>query len=66
MNKLSTKILNEISDDLFVETINHRVKEILVKYFEGIFELSSTGFRLLDKNTLIYNWEFATNFYSIK
>jgi len=66
MNKLSAKILNEISNDCFAVTVYQKVKEILVKYFDEIFELSSTGFRLLDKNILIYNWEFVTNFYSIK
>jgi hypothetical protein len=36
---------------------------LMVKYFDAIFDLSSTGFRLLEQNAKLYNLEFVINLY---
>ena len=37
----------------------------MVKHFAAIYDLSSNGFRLLEKNARLYNWEFVSNFQAI-
>jgi len=65
MNRLTLKLskLEENSD--FREAVHLQAKELMVKHFVAIYDLSSTGFRLLEKNAKLYNWEFASNFESI-
>jgi len=56
--KLSQK---EEFDD-FGEAVHLKAKELMVSHFEAIYNLSSIGFRLLEKNARLYNWEFVSNF----
>jgi len=65
MNRLTKKLSEEGPNNAFGEAVHLQAKELLVKYFTGIYDLSSTGFRLLEKNAKLYNWEFASNFESI-
>lgn len=41
--------------------IHMKAKELAVKHFKAVFDLSAIGFRLLEKNTRAYNLEFAGN-----
>jgi len=65
MNRLTIKLSEEGPNNAFRETVHLQAKELLVKYFNAIYDLSSTGFRLLEKNAKLYNWEFVSNFESI-
>jgi hypothetical protein len=55
--KVSPEVL-ELGDD-----IHSKAKVLMVKYFDAIFDLSSTGFRLLEQNAKLYNLEFVINLY---
>ena len=46
------------------EAVHLKAKELMVKYFEKIFDLSPIGFRLLEQNSKLYNQEFITNLQS--
>lgn len=65
MNRLTKKLSEEGPNNAFGEAVHLRAKELLVKYFTGIYDLTSTGFRLLEKNAKLYNWEFVSNFETI-
>jgi len=65
MNRLKKKLSEEGPNNAFGEAVHQQAKELLVKYFNAVYNLSSTGFRLLEKNTKLYNWEFVSNFESI-
>ncbi len=65
MNRLTLKLSNLSQKNDFREAVHLHAKELMVKYFAGIYDLSSTGFRLLEKNAGLYNWEFVSNFESI-
>jgi hypothetical protein len=62
MNRLTLRLSNPEQNNEFREAVHLRAKELMVKYFDAIFDLSSTGFRLLEKNAKLYNWEFGSNF----
>jgi hypothetical protein len=62
MNRLTKKLSEEKPNNAFGEAVHQQAKVLLVKYFEAIYDLSSTGFRLLEKNAKLYNWEFVSNF----
>lgn len=47
----------------FIEKIHMKSKEMIVRHYPAIFDLSANGFRLLEKYSKMYNWEFVTNFY---
>ena len=64
INRLTLKFTEKGSNNTFVEAVHMQAKELLVKYFNAIYDLSSTGFRLLEKNAKLYNWEFVSNFES--
>lgn len=49
----------------FGEIIHEKTKELMVKHFAAIYDLSSIGFRLLEKNARLYNREFVSNFLAI-
>jgi len=65
MNRLTLKLSKPEENSDFREAVHLQAKELMVKYFVAIYDLSSTGFRLLEKNAKLYNWEFASNFESI-
>lgn len=65
MNRLTLKLSKLEENNDFREAVHLKAKELMVNNFTGIFNLSSTGFRLLEKNAKLYNWEFASNFESI-
>jgi len=65
MNRLTLRLSNREENNGFREAVHQHAKELMVKYFIAIYDLSSTGFRLLEKNAKLYNWEFASNFESI-
>ena len=65
MNRLTLKLSKLEENNDFREAIHLNTKELLVKHFVAIYDLSSTGFRLLEKNAKLYNWEFASNFENI-
>jgi len=65
MNQLTLKLSKPEENDDFREAVHLKAKELMVNNFTGIYNLSSTGFRLLEKNAKLYNWEFASNFESI-
>jgi len=64
MNKLTLKLSKIEENNAFSEAIHMQAKALLVNYFNFIYDLSSTGFRLLEKNTKLYNWEFVSSFES--
>lgn len=65
MNRLTIKLSRLEENNDFRKAVHMNAKELMVKHFSAIYELSSTGFRLLEKNAKLYNWEFASNFESI-
>lgn len=65
MNRLTLKLSKLEENSGFREAVHLQAKEMMVKYFVAIYDLSSTGFRLLEKNAKLYNWEFASNFESL-
>lgn len=48
----------------FIDKIHLKAKEMIVRHYPAIEELSGNGFRLLEKYSKMYNWEFVSNFYS--
>ena len=64
MTRLVIKKPGEGQNSNFIEETHMKAKEIMVKYFGEIMNLSANGFRLLEKNARMYNWEFITNFYA--
>lgn len=64
MNQLTLKLSKLEANNAFREAVHLKAKELMVSNFNGIFDLSSTGFLLLEKNAKLYNWEFASNFES--
>ena len=48
----------------FVDKIHLKAKEMIVRHYADIENLSGNGFRLLEKYTKMYNWEFIANFYA--
>ena len=65
MSRLVLKLTEGKHNKAFVNAVHQKAKELMVKYYEAIQDLSSIGFRLLEKNAKLYNWEFISNFYSI-
>jgi len=65
MNRITLKLSQNEEYDYFGEAVHLKAKELMVNHFEGIYDLSSVGFRLLERNARIYNWEFVSNFLSI-
>ncbi|HNX54413.1 MAG TPA: hypothetical protein PLG33_09225 [Prolixibacteraceae bacterium] len=55
--RISSQIL-----DLGAE-VHEKTKVLMVRHFDAIFDLSSTGFRLLEQNAKLYNQEFLINLY---
>lgn len=48
----------------FIDKIHLKAKEMIVKHYPAIEDLSGNGFRLLEKYAKMYNWEFIANFYA--
>lgn len=48
----------------FIKRVHFKAKELMVNHFPLINDLSGNGFRLLEKYTAMYNWEFVTAFYA--
>ncbi len=48
---------NDLADDIYKKT-----KELVVKYYPKIVDLSGEGFRLLDLNLKLFNMEFVANY----
>lgn len=65
MNRLTLKLSKPEGNNAFREAVHLKAKKLMVNNFTGIYNLSSTGFLLLEKNAKLYNWEFASNFESI-
>lgn len=64
MTRLVTRKPEESENPDFVNALHLKAKEMMVKYFPEIQELSGNGFRLLEKYARMYNWEFVVNYYS--
>ena len=62
MNRITLNLLPSEENTDFGETVHAKAKELMVKYFGAIYNLSSIGFRLLEKNSWLYSWEFVSNF----
>ena len=65
MNRITLNLLPSEENMDFGETVHAKAKELMVKYFAAIYDLSSIGFRLLEKNAWLYCSEFVSNFLSI-
>ncbi len=65
MNRITMKLSQKEEYDDFGEAVHLNAKKLMVKHFDDIYNLSSIGFRLLEKNARLYNWEFVSNFLSI-
>ena len=63
MTRIVVKEPSDGQDPEFIKRIHKKAKEILVNHFPQVIDLSGDGFRLLEKYTKMYNWEFITNFY---
>jgi hypothetical protein len=60
MDRITSKLLPAEENTAFEEIIHQKAKELMVKHFVGIFDLSSIGFRLLERNAKLYNSEFIS------
>jgi len=65
MRKITSKFDLSVVPDEFSGAIHAKAKELMVKYFADIYDLSSTGFRLLEKNAYLYTLEFVSGFLSL-
>ncbi len=65
MNRITLKLFQEEKYNDFGEAVHLKAKKLMVKHFAAIYDLSSNGFRLLEKNARLYNWEFVSNFQAI-
>ncbi|MFY9153709.1 MAG: hypothetical protein WAO52_16950 [Prolixibacteraceae bacterium] len=65
VSRLVSRMLDFKRNDEFIEVVHQKVKEQMVRYFDDINELSANGFRLLERNSRMYNLEFAANFQSL-
>ena len=65
MNWITLKLLHEAEYNDFGEAVHLKAKKLMVKHFAAIYDLSSNGFRLLEKNARLYNWEFVSNFQAV-
>ncbi|MFT3740383.1 MAG: hypothetical protein QM786_16675 [Breznakibacter sp.] len=63
MHRLSSK--RTIDNQLlpFKDDLVDKVKEVMVKHYHDIFDLSGTGFRLLSVNVEYYAWDFISHLY---
>ena len=66
MARVVEKYPPENRDHRFLNLTHQKAKELIVNYYPHIFDLSSTGFRLLEKYCQMYNWKFVDIFYSLK
>lgn len=62
MDRITLKLAQSEESLDFNEAVLLKTKEMIVKYFAAIYDLSSNGFRLLERNVRLYNWEFVSNF----
>lgn len=65
MNRIASKLSQSAEDKDFAEAVHLKAKELMVKHFAAIYDLSSIGFRLLEKNAYLYCSEFVSNFQAI-
>lgn len=65
MNRITLKLLQSSDNKYFSEALHIKTKELIVKHFSKIFNLSSTGFRLLEKNSFLYTLEFVSGFLAV-
>lgn len=65
MNRITLKLSKPEENNDFKEAIHLQAKELMVKYFVAIYDLSSNGFRLLEQNSILYNWEFVSDFLAV-
>jgi hypothetical protein len=65
MNRITSSLSSSEENIDFGETVHAKAKELMVKNFAAIYNLSSIGFRLLEKNSWLYSWEFVSNFQTI-
>jgi len=61
MNQLLLKLPVDNDHLPFMEAVMKKGKELMVKYNRGVYDLSGNGFRLLEMNAKLYNWEFISN-----
>ena len=59
MTKVDAKLT--FNHPAFTDAVSCHVKELMVKYFLDIYNLSGNGFRLLELNARLYVWEFNAN-----
>jgi hypothetical protein len=48
----------------FANKLHLKAKEMIVRHYPPVFDLSATGFRLLERYTRMYNLEFVSNLFS--
>lgn len=65
MNRIILKLSLKKEYYDFAEAVHLTAKELIVKKFTGIYDLSSYGFRLLERNAKLYNWEFVSGFLAV-
>jgi mRNA-degrading endonuclease HigB of HigAB toxin-antitoxin module len=63
MTQVVDKFQLEKPDAEFILKTHLKAKEIMIKFFPELFDLSGNGFRLLEKYCLMYNREFGAGFH---
>lgn len=64
MNRM-VSIKAEFEDHMeFINKLHLKAKEMIVRHYPPVFDLSASGFRLLERYSRMYNLEFASNFFS--
>jgi hypothetical protein len=58
MNRLIEKDAGKHDKSSLAEQTHFKAKEIMVKFYPNLIDLSANGFRLLEKYCLMYNREF--------
>ncbi|WP_066627258.1 hypothetical protein [Labilibacter marinus] len=64
LNRLLTKEKAMVTESEFSDTIHLKVKEIAVMHYPAISDLSTHGFRLLERNMKMHLYRFTSEFIS--
>jgi hypothetical protein len=65
MKKVVEKLPTNEKAQEFTKKVHSEAKKSIVKFYPLIYELSGSGFRLLELNAKFFNHGFINNFYSL-
>lgn len=66
ITRATNKYPEHIRNTELSKQTHKKAKELLIKFFPELIELSANGFRVLEKYCLLYNYEFISALYKQK